>query len=150
MEVANTGEKLMTPLGEIHIFIDGICSNYEYERYNKNIRSLHERPVDGSFQIIINQKDWETVRCVVSLFDPDIPNEGDSGERYLCSEYVKDNIILTIGAGDDIPEFDTYRIRYGIEYVRKAPVQKVMFGVAWRTDFESHDDIRTQLATDLY
>ena len=66
------GEKLMTPLGEIQIFIDGIYSDYYYEKY-------------------------------------------------------------------------------GMEYVRKAPADKVMFGVAWRSDYEENpDDIRTKLVTDLY
>ena len=68
----------------------------------------------------------------------------------MCSEFVKDNVVLTIGAGDDIPAFNTNQIRYGMEYVFKAPVDKVMFGVAWATDYEGQFDIRTQLATDLY
>ena len=143
-------ERLLTPLGEIQIYIDDISSEYQYEKYSKNIRSLDEQPVDGSYRIIISKSDWKTIRCVVSLYDTDIPNSGDSGERYLCSEFVHDNIILTIGAGDEIPEFDTNHIRYGMEYVRKAPVDKVMFGIAWTTDYKSPFDNRTQLATDLY
>ena len=143
-------KRLFTPLGEIQIYIGGICLDYEYETYSKEIRSLQERPVDGSYRIVIPKNDWKTVRCVVSLYDTEIPNNGDSGERYLCSEFVKDNVILTIGAGDEHPAFDTNRIRYGMEYVRKAPIDQVMFGVAWATDYESPFDIRTQLATDLY
>ena len=68
----------------------------------------------------------------------------------MYSEFVKDNIVLTIGASDENPAFDTNRIQYGMEYVRKAPIDKVMFGVAWATDYEGQFDIRTQLATDLY
>ena len=143
-------KRLLTPLGEIQIYIDDICSDYEYEKYCKNIRSLQERPVDGSYRIIIAKKDWKTIRCVVSLYDTEIPNIGDSGERYMCSEFVNNNIILTIGAGDDNPAFDTNRIRYGMEYVYKSPIDKVMFGIAWATDYESPFDTRTQLATDLY
>lgn len=143
-------KRLLTPLGEIQIYIDDICSDYEYEKYSKDICSLRERPVDGSYRIIISKNSWKTIRCVVSLYDTEISNNGDSGERYLCSEFVKDKIILTIGAGDDNPAFDTNQIRYGMEYVRKAPVDKVMFGIAWATDYESPFDIRTQLATDLY
>ena len=99
---------------------------------------------------MISRNDWKTVRCVVSLYDTEIPNNGDSGERYLCSEFVKDNIILTIGAGDDNPAFDTKQIHYGMEYIRKVPVDQVIFGIAWATDYEGPFDIRTQLATDLY
>ena len=143
-------KRLLTPLGEIQIYIDDIGSDYEYEKYSKDIRSLRKQPVEGSYRITITKTNWKTIRCVVSLYDTEIPNSGDSGERYLCSEFVKDNIILTIGAGDDHPAFDTRQIRYGMEYVQKKPIDKVMFGVAWATDYEGQFDIRTQLATDLY
>ena len=154
MNLIDTGDdmskRLLTPLGEIKIYIDEVCSDYEYEECSKDICALQERPVAGSYKIMIAKKDWKTIRCVVSLYDTEIPNNGDSGERYWCSEFVKDNVILTIGAGDDHPAFDTNQIRYGMEYVRKAPIDRVMFGVAWATDYESPSDIRTQLATDLY
>ncbi len=141
---------ILTPLGEIHVYVDNVRYDYEVKPYNCNIRSVREKPLAGSFRIIVSAKEWKTIRCVVSLYDGEIPNYADSGERYLCSEFVKDNIILTIGAGDDVPAFDTKEIRYGIEYVRKAPIESVMFGIAWATDYEGQFDIRTQLATDLY
>jgi len=141
---------IMTPLGEIHIYIDNIRSDYKVEPYICNVRSVRTKPPEGCYRITVSAKEWQTIRCVVSLCDTEIPNEGASGERYLYSEFVKDNIVLTIGAGDEIDSFDTNRIQYGIEYVRKAPIDKVMFGVAWATDYEGEDDIRTQLATDLY
>ncbi len=144
------GKGILTPLGEIQIYTDNIRSDYAYEKYCKNIQPLQERPLAGSYRIVLSPKKWETIRCVVSLDDTEIPNDGASGERYLYSEFVKDNVVLTIGAGDDNPAFDTNQIRYGIEYVYKAPVDKVMFGIAWSTDYESQFDIRTQLATDLY
>ena len=68
----------------------------------------------------------------------------------MYSEFVKDNIVLTIGAEDENPAFGTNRITYGVEYVRKIPVDKVVFGIAWATDYEGQFDIRTQLATDFY
>ena len=105
------GKELMTPLGEIQIYIDDIRSDYEYEPYcNQKIRSLRERVLAGSYRIVISKKDWQTIRCVVSLCDPKIPNRGSSGERYLCSEFVKENVVVTIGAGDEIPEFVTNQI----------------------------------------
>lgn len=141
---------IVTPLGEIQIFIDNIRSDYEVEPYNCNVCSVREKPLAGSYRIIVSAKEWQTVRCVVSLYDSEIPNDGASGERYLYSEFVKGNIVLTIGAGDENLAFDTNRVSYGVEYVRKAHIDKVMFGVAWATDYEGEDDIRTQLASDLY
>lgn len=141
---------IITPLGEIQIYIDNIRFDYEYKPHYKNIKSLQERPLAGCYQIVVSKQDWQTISCVVSLYDSEIPNDGASGERYLYSEFVKDNIVLTIGAGDENPTFDTKRIRYGVEYVRNAPIKSVMFGIAWATDYEGQFDIRTQLATDLY
>ena len=144
------GKRILTPLGEIHIYIDNTHSDFEFESYNCNTCSVREKPLAGSYRIIVSAKEWKTIRCVVSLCDSEIPNEGASGERYLYSEFIKDNIVLTIGAGDENHAFDTNRVPYGVEYVRKAPIDKVMFGVAWATDYEGKFDIRTQLATDLY
>lgn len=141
---------IVTPLGEIHIYIDGIRTDYEYEQNCCGILALQQRPVAGSYRIVISKKDWKTIRCVVSLCNQEIPNDGASGERYLYSEFVKDNIVLTIGAGDEQTAFETNRIRYGMEYVRKTTADYVVFGVAWATDYEGRYDIRTQLATDLY
>ncbi len=141
---------ILTPFGEIQIYIDNIRSDYEYEQYCKDIRALRERPLAGSYQIVISKSDWQTIRCVVDLYDAEIHNDGSSGERYLYSEFVKDNIVLTIGAGDENPAFETNRIRNGVEYIRKSVVDEVRFGIAWATDYEGAYDIRTQLATDLY
>ena len=141
---------LLTPLGKIQIYIDDILSDYEYQPHDKNIRSLQERPLAGCYQIVVSKQDWQTVRCVVSLCDTEISHEGASGERYLCSEFVKDRVVLTIGAGDENDAFETNLVPGGVEYVRRAPVERVVFGVAWATDYEGQFDIRTQLATDLY
>ena len=141
---------IMTPLGEIHIYIDNVRSAYEVEPYICNVRSVRAKPPEGCYRIIVSVKEWQTIRCVLALGDTEIDNYGVGGQRYFCSEFIKDNIVLTIGAGDEIDAFDTNRIQHGMEYVRKAPVDKVMFGVAWATDYEGEDDIRTQLATDLY
>ena len=141
---------IMTPLGEIQIFIDNIRSDYEFEPYICNVRSVRAKPLEGCYQIIVLAKEWQTIRCVLALCDTKTDNYGVGGQRYFCSEFVKDNIVVTIGAGDEINGFNTNRIQYGMEYVRKDSIDKVMFGVAWATDYEGEYDIRTQLATDLY
>ena len=125
-------------------------SDYQYEPHCPNVRSLQDRPVAGSFRIIVSKNGWQTIRCVVSFRCAEPPNTGASGERYLYSEFVKDNIALTIGAEDGNPSFDTNRICYGMEYIRKTPIDMVSFGIAWATDYEGPSDIRTQLAADLF
>ena len=141
---------ILTPLGEICIYIDNVRSEYEFESYCPNIRSLREKPPTRSYRITVLRKDWQRIRCEVSLYDAEIPCSSESGERYVCAEFVKDQTVLTIGAGDGLDAFDTNPVRYGIEYVRKSTADKVMFGVAWAEDYEGRFDIRTQLATDVY
>lgn len=141
---------IRTPLGRIEIYIDDVLTNYEFQSYQGTARSLQEHPVAASYRIIISGHDWHTVRCVLALEDDTIPNDGATGERYMYAEFVKDNIAVTIGAGDEITGFDTNHTRYGIEYIRKESIEDVMFGVAWAEDYEGPNDIRTQLATDLY
>lgn len=141
---------LLTPLGAIQIYIDNVPYDYDYENHRKDIRSLQEKPVAGSYRVVLHGQNWQTARCVVSLNDPEILCSGDSGERFMCSEFVKDNVILTIGAEADHPDFETRQIDCGVEYVFTAPVDKVKFGIAWATDYEGPYDIRTQLATDLF
>ena len=141
---------ILTPLGEIQIYIDSVRSDYEVEPYVCNVRSVHTKPPAGCYRISVSAKEWQIIRCVVSLCDTEIPNEGASGERYLYSEFIKGNIVLTIGAEDENLAFDTYRVPYGVEYIRRTPIDKVVFGVAWAIDYEGQFDIRTQLATDMF
>ena len=141
---------IRTPLGKIEIYIDGVLTNYEFEPYRGRARSLQEQPVAASYRIIISGHDWHTVHRMIVLEDNRIANDGATGERYLYAEFVKGNIVVTIGAGDEIPGFDTNRTRYGVEYIRKESIEEAMFGVAWAEDYEGSNDIRTQLATDLY
>ena len=139
-------KELITPLGVIRIYVDNILFLYDCEPYSKDIKN----GLAGCYRIVISQKEWQTIRCVLVPFDDKIQESCETGERYFCSHFVKDGVILTIGAGDDIPEFDTKQIPHGIEYIRKKPVNKVTFGIAWAIDYDGQDDIRTYLATDLY
>ena len=84
------GKGILTPLGEIYIYIDNVRSDYEVEPYNCNVLSVLENPLAASYRIIVSAKEWQTIRCVVSLCDTEIPNKGASGERYLYSEFIKD------------------------------------------------------------
>jgi len=139
-----------TPLGDIQLYIDDVLCDYEYEPHLCTVRSISEKPLAGCYRIRVSAEEWQTIRCVAALNDPQIRNSGSSGERYLYSEFSKDRVVLTIGAGDGCSAFDTIRLPHGVEYVKKAPVDQVMFGVSWATDYEGPYDIRTQLATDLY
>jgi len=143
-------QNIITPLGEIQVYIDDVRYAYAAEPYLCGVQSVIDHPVEGCYRLLICAKDWQRIRCVVVPENKEISNSGSSGERYLYAEFIKDNVVLTIGAGDEQAAFDTHRLRYGVEYVRNTPVDTVMFGIAWATDYEGPYDIRTQLAADLY
>ena len=143
-------KELVTPLGEINIYIDNVKTDYKAEPCSCKVHSVREKPLAGSYRITISADNWQKIRCVAALHDTGIANTGASGERFLYSEFISDNVMLTIGAEDENMAFDTNRLRYGIEYVRKASINRVLFGIAWAADYEGPYDIRTQLAADLY
>lgn len=143
-------EKLITPLGEIRVYTDGVSTGYPVSPYHSQIRSLRENPPAGCWQIKVPAKTCKTISCVLVPDDDTMENFGSSGERFYCSEFAKDNVNLVIGAEGDHPSFDTRRLRFGMEYVLNAPVEEVSFGVAWVADYEGADDIRAYLAADQF
>ncbi len=66
-------KRLLTPLGEIQIYIDGVCSNYEYEKYSKDILALQEQPVDGSYRIIISKTIGSAFTVLCHFMTPRYP-----------------------------------------------------------------------------
>lgn len=139
---------LSTPFGEIQVYADGVQIEYKPEPYQCKVRSVLAKPPEGCFRVSVPAKESTVIQCVVAFNDQEIPNSGSSGERYLCAEFIWEYVILTIGAGDEVSEFQTNRIPFGMEYVLKQPLEEVRFGISWATDYEGKHDIRTYLAAD--
>lgn len=142
--------KLVTPLGEIEVYVEGILAAYEAQPHVCTVRSVLAKPPAGCWRITVPAEACRTIRCAVRLEAPEPQNSGSSGQRYLCAEFVKENVILTIGAENENPAFDTNRLPNGMEYVLKQPLEQVSFGIAWATDYDGKYDIRTYLAADLF
>ena len=138
---------LVTPLGKIIISIDGKPTEYTAVPFIYKRPPVSLQPIDGCFRIRIDAKNATSVSCTIELNNPDITNTGASGERYLNSEFIFGSTILHIGAEDENPCFDTARLLNGIEYHIKLPIDEVVFGVAWATDYHKFD-VRTELAAD--
>ena len=49
---------------------------------------------------------------------------------------------------DENPAFESVRTEYGLQYNLLRSVGKVVFGVAWATDYEGASDCRTWFAAD--
>lgn len=139
---------LITPLGAIRVYADGMPVEYEAVPYECVVRSVWAKPPEGCYRLMVPAVGRKVIRCVLEPAEEFLPNSGASGERYLFAEFVSGNVALTIGAGDDVPIFSTNRISHGMEYILREPLDEVRFGVAWATDYEGSHDIRTELAAD--
>ena len=141
-------EKLETPLGTIRVYGDGVPVEFEAVPHACAVRSLRARPPAGSYRLVVPAAGRAVIRCLLEPPGEVPPDSGASGERYLYGEFVRETVILTIGAGDDVPFFSTNRISNGMEYILREPLREVRFGVAWATDYEGAHDIRAELAAD--
>lgn len=138
---------LITPFGKIKVYVDGACVDYKATEYSFNRHPCKDRTVTGCYRIEIDTHSRSDITCVVELTEP-IPNTGSSGERYIDAEFIKDNTILTIGMEDENPFYESVRIKNGLQYKMLQPVDAVVFGIAWATDYEGINDVRTWYAAD--
>lgn len=139
---------LATPLGRIKVFTDDAEIGCAPVHYNFDRPPVKGHPIAGCFRIRVSVGTHRVIRCEVVLEDSSIRNTGASGERYADAEFISGNTILTIGAEDENPDFETVRTEQGMEYRIHGPVAEVVFGIAWTTDYEGPSDCRTWYATD--
>ena len=105
---------------------------------------------DVYMNIIGGIKIGQVVRCVIEP-NPSCKVYFDSGENYICQNFVKGNIQLTLGTVDyydkNDPPYKASTVSNGliIENVRENT--KVKIGVAWVCD-ASENDLRTWFAAD--
>ena len=137
---------LVTPFGKIIIICDGKEVSYNAQKHkfeNRNFTTL----VEDCYRIG-NLCATKSIICIVDHLDTSIKNTGGSGEKYLDSEFVKDQCILTIGVEDEYPSYDVERLYNGLKINILKPVDDFTFGIAWVNDYAGKDDIRTWLAAD--
>ena len=139
---------LTTPFGPIKIYADDVVLDYQAVTYTCNRGPAKEHPIAGCFRIRVPVGAHRLIRCEVDLGDAAIPNTGSSGQCYADAEFVSETAILTIGAEDENPFFETLRTRQGMEYRICGSVGEVVFGIAWATDYEGSSDCRTWYAAD--
>ena len=140
----------MTPLGEICVYRDGVLSDFEIVPHDCKIKSVQENPVTGCYKVTVSAENCQEISCVISLNDSQVARRTDSGENYRCAEFIKDDVIVTVGAEDDNPSFDTSPVDCGMACRINDPVRKVTFGLAWDCNHEGQFDIRTYLAADVF
>ena len=139
---------LFTPFGPIKVFADGAELDYEATLFTYDRPPVKGHPIAGCYRIRVPVGTHRSIRCEVVLDDPSIRNTGASGERYADAEFISGATVLTIGAEDENPDFETVRTEQGMEYRIHGPVAEVVFGIAWTTDYEGPSDCRTWYAAD--
>ena len=139
---------LNTPFGTIKICVDGVCTDYEAVAINFTRPPCDKKPIAACYRIEIPAKNCDSIACKLEPVDIDIINTGDSGESYLNAQFIKDKCILTIGMEDDNPAFESLCLPFGLQYNLICPINKVVFGIAWATDYECDGDVRTWFAAD--
>lgn len=139
---------LKTPSGTINVYVDGVPVDFEASEYLFKRHPCKDKPLAGCYRIEMDARGHSTISCVVELSDPSLRNTGDSGQDYLNTEFISGSTILTIGMEDDNPAFESIRTRYGLQCNILQPIGKVVIGIAWATDYEGTEDVRTWYAAD--
>ena len=139
---------LFTPFGPIKVFVDGTELDYGATLFTYDRPPVKGHPIAGCYRIRVSVESHRSIRCEVRLNDTSIVNTGASGERYMDAEFRSDSLILTIGAEDENPAFETVRTECGMEYRIHEATAEVVFGIAWAIDYEGSSDCRTWFAAD--
>lgn len=121
---------------------------YEAKPCRFNRSPVQDQQIAGCFRICVPAEQYSTIFCVLEKNNPDIQILNSSGENYFAAEFVCGQTILTAGAEDDHPAFDTKSIPDGIAHSIHASIQQVVFGIAWADDYHGQPDVRTWFAAD--
>jgi len=139
---------LETPFGKINILVDGVAIHYEAKPFDYIKPPVKDKPIAGCYRIHITAENHRSIQCVLELENEKVEVSSSSGERYVCKEFEYGTTMLAIGVEDENPAFELERLENGMEYRMKSPVEEVVFGIAWATDYEGTDDVRVWFAAD--
>lgn len=139
---------ITTPFGPIRVYADDVLLEYEAIARPYSRGPVKDQLIAGCFRIYVPVGKHRSIRCEVELEDASIRNTGASGQNYLDAEFISSTTILTIGAEDENPAFETVRTECGMEYRIHEATARVVFGIAWATDYEGTTDCRTWYAAD--
>jgi len=139
---------LETPLGKVNIVVDGVAIHYEAKPFDFRKSPVKDRPIAGCYRIHISAENHRSIQCVLELENEKVEVSSSSGECYVCKEFEYGTTMLAIGAEDENPAFELERLENGMEYCINSPVEEVVFGIAWATDYEGTNDVRVWFAAD--
>jgi len=139
---------MKTTYGTVNIIVDGVAIHYEAKPFDYIKPPVKDKPIAGCYRIHITAENHRSIQCVLELENEKVEVSSSSGERYVCKEFEYGTTMLAIGVEDENPAFELERLENGMEYRMKSPVEEVVFGIAWATDYEGTDDVRVWFAAD--
>ena len=143
-------EYINTPFGTLKIYVDGEIINYLPIITQFKHPVCDGKPLAGCFRIFGKVESGPTVKCILEPC-PSCEAYFDSGENYICQNFVKDNIQLTIGTveyyGSDSKPYEVTTVPNGLIFKNIREKTSIKLGVAWVNDL-SDGDLRTWFAAD--
>ena len=139
---------LETPFGKIDILVDGVDTDFEARPFDYIKPPVKDKPIAGCYRIHIPVENHRSIQCVLELVSEKVEVSSSSGECYVCKEFEYGTTMLAIGVEDENPAFELERLENGMEYRINSPVEEVVFGIAWATDYAGIDDVRVWFAAD--
>lgn len=152
--------KLLTPLGELFITVDGKLIEYEYRKANL-VQSCKD--VNGRYIINISfipDGKPHRISCRITDYIPSKNDGIESGEGLELKSFYNGNAKLSIGmVGDSVYingkriweyDYDNDYLDDGVEYVILdiTETQNFVFGVSWLNNCTEENDIQTWFGAD--
>lgn len=145
---------LVTPLGKLHVTIDGMLVDCVYQLVEKTSTCSD---IDGRYAIIVPfapNGDCHTIACQIENYSASLNDGIESGEYLELKSFYKENVKLSIGMiGDSgLSTFD-YENEYlddGVAYLilPKTKTEKFVFGVAWLNNCTEENEVQTWFGAD--
>ena len=145
--------KLITPLGELEVLVDGKPYPYTAIPYTYTKPPVEDQPIDGCFRLFIPVTNCSEIICRLNSSVDGIEEGIEAGgEGFECNSFQKNNVELVLGMEDDysaqFPRFVSERIFNGVKYSNFNECDEVVFGIAWTNDYFGDDDCRCWYAAD--
>ena len=154
---------LLTPLGDIEIYIDNEKVEYTVKNIGASERLCPD--ISGRFGIeILYEPDGKqhTISCRIKKYHASSRDEIEPGERLELKSFYRENTKLSIGMeGDagyysdgtrdsDVYDYDNDYMEDGVSYLimEDTKTTKYVFGIAWIDNVTVENDVQTWYGAD--
>jgi hypothetical protein len=152
---------LVTPLGQIKIYIDGMLVPYT-EKPIANDKTC--RDLDGRYTIeitFIPDGEMHTISCCLYNYEKSDDDDIESGERLELKSFCQGSVKLSIGMEGDIGylsngvriseyDYDNSYLDNGVQFeiLPDTKTSKYVFGIAWLNKVNDKNEVQTWYGAD--